>query len=212
MFDEILTKNNISSRVVLYYIDKCWLFCRSTFPLTCWWTFNWAIEKTAPEKYNICYMYIVSCKIYPFQDMVLPAILALVTIAGLHPDGKVYKTLDVCSRNPIVNGCSVPLGFPMPYRDIFKPACDRHDICHSCVSIFFPYSKPFFRFAPVFIRMIIYNWVDLSWIGCLTSQLTIFQSYMWRHIDVQADWRRSWTYGRARNAIDISKGSLTCPS
>ena len=48
------------------------------------------------------------------------------------------------------------------------------------------------------------NWVELSWIGCLTSQLTIFQSYMWRHIDVQADWRRSWTYGRAPNAIDIS--------
>ena len=45
---------------------------------------------------------------------------------------------------------------------------------------------------------------ELSWIGCLTSQLTIFQSYMWRHIDVQADWRRSWTYGRAPNAIDIS--------
>ena len=35
---------------------------------------------------------------------------------------------------------------------------------------------------------------------------------MWRHIDVQADWRRSWTYGRAPNAIDISQGSLTCPS
>ena len=33
--------------------------------------------------------------------------------------------------------------------------------------------------------------IELSWIGCLTSQLTIFQSYMWRHIDVQADWRRS---------------------
>ena len=46
--------------------------------------------------------------------------------------------------------------------------------------------------------------LQLSWIGCLTSQLTIFQSYMWRHIDVQADWRRSWTYGRAPNAIDIS--------
>ena len=30
--------------------------------------------------------------------------------------------------------------------------------------------------------------------------------------DVQADWRRSCTYGRAPNAIDISKGSLTCPS
>ena len=33
------------------------------------------------------------------------------------------------------------------------------------------------------------------------------------YIDVQADWRRSsWTYGRAPNAIDISKGSLTRPS
>ena len=53
---------------------------------------------------------------------------------------------------------------------------------------------------------------ELSWICCLTSQLTIFQSYMWRHIDVQADWRRSWTYGRAPNAIDISQGSLTCRS
>ena len=30
--------------------------------------------------------------------------------------------------------------------------------------------------------------------------------------DVQADWRRSCTYGRATNAIDISLGSLTCPS
>ena len=30
--------------------------------------------------------------------------------------------------------------------------------------------------------------------------------------DVHADWRRSCTYGPAPNAIDISKGSLTCPS
>ena len=35
---------------------------------------------------------------------------------------------------------------------------------------------------------------------------------MWRHIDVQAECRRSLTYGRAPNAIDISKGVLTCPS
>ena len=26
---------------------------------------------------------------------------------------------------------------------------------------------------------------------------------MWRHIDVQADWRRSWTYGRTPNAIEM---------
>ena len=30
--------------------------------------------------------------------------------------------------------------------------------------------------------------------------------------DVQAAWRRSCTYGRAPNAIDISQGSLTYPS
>ena len=40
-------------------------------------------------------------------------------------------------------------------------------------------------------------------IGCLTSTSTIFQLNMWRHIDVQVNWR-SWTYGRAPNAIDIS--------
>ena len=35
---------------------------------------------------------------------------------------------------------------------------------------------------------------EVRWIGCLTSQSTIFQSHVWRHIDVQADWRRSWTW------------------
>ena len=60
------------------------------------------------------------------------------------------------------------------------------------------------------------QWVRLAnssvrWIGCLTSQLTICQSNMWLHIDVQAGWR-SWTYGRAPNAIDISHASFTCPS
>ena len=30
--------------------------------------------------------------------------------------------------------------------------------------------------------------------------------------DVQANWRKSCTYGRAPNAIDISQGSSTCPS
>ena len=49
-------------------------------------------------------------------------------------------------------------------------------------------------------------------IGCFTSRATIFQLYMWQHIDVEADWRRSWTYGRAPNAIDTFVGSLTCLS
>ena len=37
-------------------------------------------------------------------------------------------------------------------------------------------------------------------------------SHIYDGTDVQADWRRSFTYGRAPNAIDISQGSLTCPS
>ena len=44
-------------------------------------------------------------------------------------------------------------------------------------------------------------WV--SEIACLTSHATLFQLYMWRHIDVQADWS-SGAYGRTPNAIDIS--------
>ena len=48
--------------------------------------------------------------------------------------------------------------------------------------------------------------------GCLTSHATIFQLCMWRHTHVQADWRSSWTYGRAPNAEYISKGSRARPS
>ena len=47
------------------------------------------------------------------------------------------------------------------------------------------------------------RWSRLSEIGSLTLHATIFQLYLWRHIDMQADWR-SWTNGRAPNAIDIS--------
>ena len=51
---------------------------------------------------------------------------------------------------------------------------------------------------------------DVMWIYCLTSQSRIFQSYMWRHIDVHTDWR-SWTCGWAPKAIDISQGFFNVP-
>ena len=64
------------------------------------------------------------------------------------------------------------------------------------------------------INQVLTNWINeinrtmgewVSQIGCLTSHSVIFQLFMWRHIDVQADGRRScWTYGQAPNAIDIS--------
>ena len=48
------------------------------------------------------------------------------------------------------------------------------------------------------------SWVELNWLFNVTINDISVIPYMWRHIDVQADWRRGWTYGRAHNAIDIS--------
>ena len=56
--------------------------------------------------------------------------------------------------------------------------------------------------------------LELSWvefIGVIRHMERYF-SYICAGTDVQADWRRSRTYGRAPNAIDISQGYLMCPS
>ena len=45
-------------------------------------------------------------------------------------------------------------------------------------------------------RWLWHDWVRVSEIGCLTSHAMIFQSYMWRHIDVQADRRISCRFWR----------------
>ena len=52
-------------------------------------------------------------------------------------------------------------------------------------------------------RMQELNWVELNWFFNVTIN-DISVIYVTAHRDVQADWRRSWTYGRAPNAIDIS--------
>ena len=44
----------------------------------------------------------------------------------------------------------------------------------------------------------------MNWLFNVTIN-DISVTYMWRHIDVQADWRKRWIYGRTPNAIDISK-------
>ena len=49
-----------------------------------------------------------------------------------------------------------------------------------------------------------------EFIGVLRHMQRYF-SYICDDTNVQADWR-SYTYGRAPNAIDILQGSLTCPS
>ena len=69
----------------------------------------------------------------------------------------------------------------------------------------------FTRVAWMIIPRNVNRWCEF---GCLTPHSTIFQSYTWRHVDVQAEWRKRKTHGRAPKAIDISyhNGSLTCPS
>ena len=49
--------------------------------------------------------------------------------------------------------------------------------------------------------------IEFEFIGVLCHMQWYF-SHICDGTDVQADWR-SWTYGRAPNAIDISQGSLT---
>ena len=51
-----------------------------------------------------------------------------------------------------------------------------------------------------------------SEIGCLTSHATIFQLYMLRHIDVQANLGRSWTCGRVPKArVPLRDDFGSCP-
>ena len=52
-------------------------------------------------------------------------------------------------------------------------------------------------------------WVWDYW--CFTSHATIFQSYMWRH-RCAGGLKKKLHLCRAPNVIDISQGSLTCPS
>ena len=33
------------------------------------------------------------------------------------------------------NGCSIPFGLPFFYKKEFTRACNKHDVCYSCVSI-----------------------------------------------------------------------------
>ncbi|XP_057305187.1 conodipine-P1-like [Hydractinia symbiolongicarpus] len=56
----------------------------------------------------------------------------VILVARIH----VQVTADDVDFKPCItqmtNGCSVPLNFPFPYKDVFLPACERHDICYQC--------------------------------------------------------------------------------
>ena len=57
-----------------------------------------------------------------------------------------------------------------------------------------------------------YGTLYLVWFICVLRHMQRYFSHIRDGTDVQADWRRRCTYGRAPNAIDILQGSLTCPS
>ena len=69
-----------------------------------------------------------NCRVnYPLLKMAVLIIifaLALVTLSDAS-----------CPSESHVNGCSVPLGMPFPFKPLFTPVCNRHDICYVCVCI-----------------------------------------------------------------------------
>ena len=86
----------------------------------------------------------------------------------------------------------------------FQITCQRSKYKQNTSFSCFIYGKVLYTFDKLRVNFTLFhdkgdnfNWEWMSEIGCLTSHATIFQLYMWRHIDVQADWRRNWTYGRA---------------
>ncbi|XP_033762309.1 uncharacterized protein LOC117343874 [Pecten maximus] len=41
-----------------------------------------------------------------------------------------------CDKNKYSNGCSVPKGIKIAFKGRFKPACNKHDICYRCMTVF----------------------------------------------------------------------------
>ncbi|KAL4238249.1 hypothetical protein ACF0H5_002962 [Mactra antiquata] len=39
---------------------------------------------------------------------------------------------DPCDVQPYVNGCSIPANLPYFYKDVFRPDCNKHDVCYGC--------------------------------------------------------------------------------
>ena len=81
----------------------------------------------------------------------------------------------------------------------------HHPVKINPISIFY---RPLFGKVSLIIQKDIST---IEFIGALRHMQRYF-SHICDGTDVQADWRRSCTYGRAPNAIDITQGSLTCPS
>eukprot|EP00794_Sanderia_malayensis_P000040 gene40-632_t len=48
----------------------------------------------------------------------------------------IRTSCSLCISEQKVNGCSVPFKSTFPYSTVFKPACNRHDVCYRCGTLF----------------------------------------------------------------------------
>lgn len=64
-----------------------------------------------------------------FWDMELHLVFSLLI---LFSNKNWSQGQDTCTVVNNINGCSTPLRLPFPYKSLFTPACNRHDVCYRC--------------------------------------------------------------------------------
>ena len=65
------------------------------------------------------------------------------------------------------------------------------------------------RMTSTLIELYVFRLNEVRWywfLNIICNDISV--KYMWRHIYGQAEWRRSWTYGRASNAMDKKERNL----
>ena len=71
-----------------------------------------------------------------------PCVLALEAVFCLffltrvcHVTSETLSRAGRSSNCPVImNGCSIPGDLPFVYKELFTPACNKHDVCYYCVS------------------------------------------------------------------------------
>jgi len=43
-----------------------------------------------------------------------------------------YVKVESCTVLQDINGCSTPLQLDIPFKKVFTPACNAHDVCYRC--------------------------------------------------------------------------------
>ena len=104
---------------------------------------------------------------------------------------RLASTIQNHARHSVSVGLDSPVGMPQPSK-------------------MFCWNLPDFGKKSRLVKMSSSARVRVEFIGVLRQTQRYF-SHICDGTDVQAAWRRSCTYGRAPNTIDISQGSLNVP-